>query len=402
MEKIIFAKKECNLNSMRILFYCDTVFSFGGVQRVLAEIARALSKGHEVTILTTDTFPDLSMYGYDKSMVQFEYISYTDSLWIERLLCRGYGFLYKYLFPSGRYASAWYAKTFFLPRYKRHLIEKINSGNYQVVVGVHAYLSLHLASVRKEIRVAKTIGWMHNSYEAFFEKEKPYLPGLKNFFKYQMAELDEIVVLSHIDKEKYEKCLNLSPVVIYNPLTIEVRGRADMQSRRFLSVGRFTKGHKGFDILIKAFARFAVKNEGWMLDIVGEGPEKSFYYSLIEAHHLEDRVQIHPFTKDIDLYYARSSVYVLASRWEGMPLVLMEAMANGLPVIASDIPIVRELLNGKGMAALFEKENDGCLAACLEYMARDADLNNMSDRAVAYASHFRTDRILEQWKKIIN
>lgn len=402
MEKIIFAKEECNLDSMRILFYCDTVFSFGGVQRVLAEIAKALSEGHEVTILTTDTCPDLSMYGYDKSSVRFEYISYTDSLWIERLLCRGYGFLYKYLFPSGRYASAWYAKTFFLPRYKRQLTGKINGGNYQVVVGVHAYLSLHLASVRKEIRVAKAIGWMHNSYEAFFEKEKPYLPGLKDFFKYQMAELDGMVVLSHTDKEKYEKYLNLSPVVIYNPLTIEVRGRADMQSRRFLSVGRFSKGHKGFDILIKAFARFATKNEGWMLDIVGEGPEKPLYDSLIEAHHLEDKVQIHPFTKDIGLYYARSSVYVLASRWEGMPLVLMEAMAYGLPIIASDIPIARELLAEGERAVLFERGNDSCLANCLEYMARNADLNDMSDRAVAYASHFRTDRILEQWKKIIN
>lgn len=387
---------------MRILFYCDTVFSFGGVQRVLAEIAQALSEAHEVTILTTDTCPDMSMYGYDKSPVRFEYIFYTGSLWIERLLCRGYGFLYKYLFSSSKYASAWYAKTFFLPRYKRSLVRKINSGNYQVVVGVHAYLSLHLASVRKEIKVAKAIGWMHNSYEAFFEKEKPYLPKLKNFFKYQMAELDEMVVLSHTDKGKYEKCLNLSPVVIYNPLTIEVRGRADLQSRRFLSVGRFSKGHKGFDILIKAFAQFAANNEEWMLDIVGEGPEKSLYNSLIEAHHLEGRVQIHPFTKDIDLYYARSSVYVLASRWEGMPLVLMEAMAYGLPVIASDIPIARELLaEGEG-AVLFERENDGCLADCLEYMARDADLNDMSVRAAVCASHFRTHRIIEQWKKIIN
>lgn len=402
MKKIIFAKKECNLNSMRMLFYCDTVFSFGGVQRVLAEIAKVLSAEHEVTILTTDICPDLSMYGYDKSSVRFEYISYTDSLWIERLFCRGYGFLYKYLFSSDRYASAWYAKTFFLPRYKRHLIRKINSGNYQIVVGVHAYLSLHLASVRKEIRVEKTIGWMHNSYEAFFEKEKPYLPGLKNFFKYQMAELDEIVVLSHTDKEKYKKCLNLNSVVIYNPLTMEIRGRSDMQSRRFLSVGRFSKGHKGFDILIKAFAQFAVRNEEWMLDIVGEGPEKSFYYSLIAQHHLENRVQIHPFTKDVDLYYTRSSVYVLASRWEGMPLVLMEAMAYGLPVIASDIPIARELLEEKGMAVLFEREDCDCLADCLEYMTRDADLSSMSDKSVAYASHFRTDKIIEQWGKIIN
>ena len=59
---------------MRILFYCDTVFSFGGVQRVLAEIAKALSGKHEVTILTTDTCTDLSMYGYAESTVLFDYL----------------------------------------------------------------------------------------------------------------------------------------------------------------------------------------------------------------------------------------------------------------------------------------------------------------------------------------
>lgn len=402
MEKIIFAEKECNLNSMRILFYCDTVFSIGGVQRVLAEIAKALSEKHEVTILTTDTCFDLSTYGYDKSAVRFEYISYTNSCWIERLLCRGYGFLYKNFLSNVRNASSWYARTFFLPRYKRSLVRKINSGNYQVVVGVHAYLSLHLASVKKEIPATKTIGWMHNSYEAFFEKEKPYLPGLKKFFKYQMAELDEIVVLSHTDKKKYEEQLGLRPEVIYNPLTIEVRGRADLQSRRFLSVGRFSKGHKGFDILIKAFAQFAVKNEEWMLDIVGEGLERPLLCSLIAEHHLEDRVWIHPFTKDIDGYYMRSSVYVLASRWEGMPLVLTEAMACGLPVIASDIPIVRELLAGKGMAVLFEKENINRLADCLQYMAREADLLGMSEKSLTYVENFKTDTIIEQWEKIIN
>ncbi|WP_455667826.1 glycosyltransferase [Phocaeicola sp.] len=394
--------KECNLNSMRILFYCDTVFTFGGVQRVLAEIAKALSKEHEVTILTTDTCVDLSMYGYKQSLVQFEYISYTGSLWIERFLCRGYGFLYKYILPFSRCTSALYAKSFFLPRYKHKLVRKINNGNYQVVVGVHAYLSLHLASVRNRIHSVKTIGWMHNSYVAFFEKENPYLPGLKNFFEYEMSELDKVIVLSRIDKEKYEKNLNLGTEVIYNPLTIEVKGRANLQTRRFLSIGRFSEGHKGIDILIKAFALFAVKNEEWLLDIVGEGPEESLYRSLIAAHHLENRVQIHPFTKDINLYYTRSSVYVLASRWEGMPLVLMEAMAYGLPVIASDVPIVQELLEGKEMAILFKKGDTCCLANCLEYMAQEADLSEMSDKAVAYAECFKMDRIIKQWEEIIN
>ena len=84
---------------MRILFYCDTVFSFGGVQRVLAEIAKALSGKHEVTILTTDTCTDLSMYGYAESTVRFDSFSYSDSSFIERLLCKGYSFYHSHELP---------------------------------------------------------------------------------------------------------------------------------------------------------------------------------------------------------------------------------------------------------------------------------------------------------------
>lgn len=99
---------------MRILFYCDTVFSFGGVQRVLAEIAKALSGKHEVTILTTDTCTDLSMYGYAESTVRFDSFSYSASSFIERLLCKGYSFLYKHGLPHTRLTSEWYLASFSL------------------------------------------------------------------------------------------------------------------------------------------------------------------------------------------------------------------------------------------------------------------------------------------------
>ena len=62
---------------MKILFYADTVFGFGGVQRVLAVIAKALAKDNDVTILSTDTDENLSMYGYNQSDIHFDYISYN-------------------------------------------------------------------------------------------------------------------------------------------------------------------------------------------------------------------------------------------------------------------------------------------------------------------------------------
>ena len=72
-------------------------------------------------------------------------------------------------------------------------------------------------------------------------------------------------------------------------------------------------------------------------------------------------------------YYAHSSMYVLSSRWEGFGLVMIEAMAHGLPVIASDLPITRELLKDKDMAVLFETGNIAQLAGCMSYMADRTD-----------------------------
>ena len=337
---------------MRILFYCDTVFSFGGVQRVLAEIAKALSGKHEVTILTTDTCTDLSMYGYAESTVRFDSFSYSASSFIERLLCKGYSFLYKHGLPHTRLTSEWYAASFFPSSYKRTLARKINARQCDVVIGVHAFMALHLSAVKSRIRT-KTVGWLHNSYEAFFEKETPYLPGLDCFFQVQMGKLDERVVLSHADAGCFFRKMNLCCEVIYNPLTVLPKGRGKKEYRRILAVGRFSFGHKGFDILIKAFSVFVKTHPDWTLEIVGEGPEEALYRSLINEYELEKSIALHPFTKEVQEYYAHSSMYVLSSRWEGFGLVMIEAMAHGLPVIASDLPITRELLKDKDMAVLF-------------------------------------------------
>lgn len=386
---------------MKIAFYSDTVWGYGGVQRVLAEIAKALCKDHDVSILTSDCQIDMTMYDYDKSVINFDQIKYGNVPFLERLLCKGYSFFYKKILPVNRFTSRLYAKSFFLPTYRRILSDRINHEGYQKVIAVHAYCALHLAAVSHLIH-AETIGWMHNSYEAFFEKQNPYLPSLKIFFKYQISLLSKVVVLTQIDRQRYWKELGLETNVIYNPLTIHVHGRGNRENKRFLSVGRFSKGHKGFDLLLKAFATFAGFYPEWRLDIVGEGPEYKFYSSLIVEYQLQKRVAIHPFTKDIATYYENASVYVLSSRWEGMPLVLMEAMAHGLPVISSDIPVAKELMNDKEVAVFFKSENISQLTDCLNYMASEADLEVMGEKAYLYSKEFDIKHISNQWNEIIS
>ena len=386
---------------MKILFYADTVFGFGGVQRVLAVIAKSLSEDNDVTILSTDTDENLSMYGYNKSNIHFEYITYIGKKNIEYFTCKSISFIYKKILPQNRQTSRIYSYSFFRPSYKRQLVDKINIGNYDAVIGVHAFLSLHLASVRRHLNVRSVIAWMHNSYDALFEKENPYLPGLKSFFANEMRRLDGIVVLSKSDEELFRKNLGLESVTIYNPLTLEPRGIASLGYKKFLAIGRFSPKHKGFDLLIKAFAVFARQNSDWTLEIVGEGEEGIIYRQLIIENKLEKRVKICPFTKDIQRHYAGASAYVLSSRWEGQPLVLVEAMAHGLPIVSSDLPVAKELLEGRGCGIFFNCGDINDMARALGLMASTDKWADMSENALKTSSHFKVENIMQQWVKVL-
>ena len=386
---------------MKILFYADTVFGFGGVQRVLAVIAKALSDEHDVTILSTDTDVNLSMYGYKQSNVKFDYITYQGKIDLEFYLCKTISFLYKKVLPHSSATSKLYSYSFFRPSYKKQLIAKINGGEYDAVIGVHAFLSLHLASVRKRLNVKNIIGWMHNSYNALFDKESPYLPGLKSFFANEMRRLEGIVVLSKSDERLFRENLGLESVTIYNPLTLTPRGRASVEYKKFLAIGRFSPKHKGFDLLIKAFAKFSQTNNDWMLEIVGEGDEENIYRQLIAEHHLEQRVKICPFTNDIQRHYAGASVYVLSSRWEGQPLVLVEAMAHGLPIASSDLPVAKELLEGRHCGTFFKCGDIDDMSLALQRMSSTTEWADMSEKALKTSSLFKVENIMQQWVKVL-
>lgn len=392
---------------MNICFYCDTIFSFGGVQRVLAVIAKALSAHHDVTILTLDApaQEDLTMYGLQDSNIHFQYIRLPllDSSSSEYLPCKTYSLLYKKAQLQSRRASQWYGYSSFPSSQRNVLIERLNEGNYDVVVGVHAFLSLRLASVRRQLRTRRVVGWMHTSYDAFFNTPGFYLWNLKAHFRHEIPKLDAVVVLSQTDKQRYREEMKIDTTAIYNPLTLPAQGKGKAEYKRFLAIGRMSHQTKGFDILIEAFARLAQKEKEWTLNIVGEGPEESKLKALVATHELQSRVTIHPFSKEIEQYYATSSVYVLSSRWEGFSLVLVEAMAHGLPIVASSLPIVKELLGGKGNALTFTNKDIDSLACRMEQITATPpdELARMSEASLRLSESFELAPILKQWEELL-
>ena len=383
----------------KLCFLVDSIFTIGGVQRVTAVIAGALSKDYDVTIVTFDhpKQKDLSLYQLAEYPIKYQFVSYPDICPIKNKLCKAYSYLYRKILPKCGLTSDLYAHSSFPEERRNALIKILQDGEYDTVIGVHAFLAIRLATIKKELGSTKVIGWIHNSFEALLREGSPYLgTELKYHYGRQLQKLDESVVLYQQDAEMYQKAFGFRPSAIYNPLTLKPGPRSNGQQKKFLAVGRFSPKHKGFDLLIQAFALFVQKDQEWTLDIVGDGPEKAKLAQMITDNGLESHIHLHPFTNEIQAYYSSSSIYVLSSRWEGMPLVLVEAMSHGLPIIASDIPTCKEVLGNFGL--FFKNEDIQELAQRLED-ATHLDWQKKSDEAIIIAQRFDVNQIAEQWKQ---
>lgn len=381
----------------RICFLTDSIFSYGGVQRVTAVIAKELAKDYDVTIVTFDkpADKDTSLYGLEEANINYRFFTYPNIGRMKNLRCKAYSALYRKVLPQTKLTSNWYSHSSFPSEVRNALVCELRNGKYDVIVGVHAPLAVRVATCKPQMGNAKLIGWIHNSFDALFGKDSLYIgPELRKHYEFQLQKLDETVVLYKLDAQQY----SFRPKVIYNPLTLGPSSPSDGSSKKFLAVGRFSHLHKGFDILIKAFTIFSENNKEWTLDIVGEGTEEELYRQLIAESSLENRITIHPFTNHIQKYYSDAAIYVLSSRWEGMPLVLMEAMSHGLPIISSDIPVCKEVMGD--FALYFENGNIRQLAEQLE-AATHIEWQRKSKEALDIAKRFDIETIIGQWKAMI-
>ena len=387
----------------KICFLTDSIFSIGGVQRVSAVIAKELAKDDAVTIVTFDK-PDSfnpEIYDLGCSNITFRFFSYPSIKNWKKILYRLYSGIYLKCHFQSEWSSDLYAKSSFPTPLRTALAKVLQEGHYDVIIGVHAPLAARLATLRSYLPNTKLIGWIHNSFEALFGKTSLYIGAdRKRHYVYQFQKLDDVIVLCNHDAETYKKYdSNFHPIVIYNPLTLTPGEPSEGNTHRFLAVGRFSHRHKGFDLLIKAFHIFAQHHSDWTLDIVGEGVEKELYISLIQKYNLEDRVFIHPFTKNIQDYYSKAQVYVLSSRWEGFGLVLVEAMAHGLPIVSSDLPTSKEIMGDFGL--YFKNDDIKALADCL-VEATHINWEKKSKEAIEIANRFGVDQIIEKWKQVID
>ena len=150
--------------------------------------------------------------------------------------------------------------------------------------------------------------------------------------------LERLVVLTDADKAAWEKAGCTNVTVIPNPCSLDGQKVSikSAKSKTILAVGRLHE-QKGFDLLLQAWKPIEKTYSDWSLRIVGEGPKRAELEAQIESQGLKRVVLVGATNNVLDEYEA-ASIFVLSSRYEGLPLALIEAMWSGLPCIAFDCP----------------------------------------------------------------
>jgi len=276
-----------------------------------------------------------------------------------------------------------------------HYCQEIKKNNFDhIIVLSMGKLSAQAVPLLKLLRVkSKVICNDHVSFRSF--------SNLKKIIKWPAYKLaDEIVVLTESDKKYLSKKLNRNIKVVrncspYESSTLQVDSLVSKE-KIVLAVGRLTY-QKNFERLLNNWGR--INSKGWKLVVVGQGEDFEKLNILIKKNNLEN-VFIENPTHDLDLWYRKSSLLVMTSRYEGLPMVLIEAKNFGVPAIAFDCetgPI--EIIKDDGF--VIDYNNDVDFMKKLENLLTDNELRtSMGINALKNSKMFTGNEIYKEWLSI--
>ncbi len=263
-----------------------------------------------------------------------------------------------------------------------------------VVVATRISLNLALAQLRTDRQVA--VAQEHNHLMKAKVARTSYTTAYPR--------LDALAVLTESDAAAYRRLLGgTCPVVVVpNALPQGVSTRRSSLTRPVaVSAGSLIE-RKGFDLLIDAWVPIAHEHPEWRLRIFGVGDQSDERAERVRRLGLTGTVDLPGFARDIAGEFDAASLFVLSSRREGMPMVLIEAMAAGLPVVAFDCPTgPAEILSGGRFGALVPVGNVAALTDALRRLITDSgERHRLADLAAARARDFDPIETANRWEEL--
>jgi glycosyltransferase involved in cell wall biosynthesis len=216
--------------------------------------------------------------------------------------------------------------------------------------------------------------------------------------------LDAITVLTERDRQTYSQMLGSVPRLerIANAAPAMDAAPSKLEQPIVIAAGRLTL-QKGFDMLIPAFAKVVERHPGWTLRIYGDGPQRKPLERLILEHGLSNDVLLMGPVRRLDLEMAQGSLYVLSSRYEGLPMVMIEAMSLGLPVVSFDCPTGPGEVIEDGRSGVLVPDGDvDALAGAMLAVIEDADHRRaLAAGAAERAKDYALDSIGARWEQLL-
>jgi glycosyltransferase involved in cell wall biosynthesis len=228
-----------------------------------------------------------------------------------------------------------------------------------------------------------------------------YKPRLRRAILRAYPRLDALTVLTERDLADYAKALDGSGLRVEripNGLPPARLPAAELTSKVLVAAGSLAP-QKGFDLLIDAYATVAAKHPEWELWIFGAGPQRADLTAQINRLGLTGMAHLKGQTFQLEEELAASSIFVLSSRHEGLPMVLLEAMRAGLPAAAFDCPTGPAEIIRHGRSGLLVPAGDvSGLAAAICELIEDPDRRRaMGAAAIEDARRYSIDTVRQQW-----
>ncbi|MGH3346033.1 MAG: glycosyltransferase [Nocardioides sp.] len=279
------------------------------------------------------------------------------------------------------------------------LAEAIGAITAGVIVSTRP--TLHVAAVRHARDGVVVIGQDHGNF-----LRRSANPAVMQAMAEAVPRLDSYVVLTEDDERDYRSWAPEGTRVDRIPnghTTPPLDTTSALDSKLAVGAGRFEPS-KGFDRLVEAWAALAPDAPGWELHLYGAGPEVAPVRDAIRKHGLDGSVHLKGFSDRLDQVLAESSVFVMGSRTEGFPMVLVEAMGKGLPLVAFDCPrgpadLIEDGVNGR----LVPNDDIDGFAAALHDVISDPDRRRkMGAASLARADEFQMSRIAARWVSLFD
>lgn len=347
----------------KIIFFIESLENSGGTERITTLIANSLiEKNFDISIITiseehTPFFhlnEKINIYHLDEKMKKNPFY------------------------------------IFLVIRKLKKLLKKLNT---EYIITVSSINSIYTIPATVGTKI-KNFCWEHFNYTIG--------RGVKLLRKMSRLFCEKIIVLTHKDKILWEKNTygKAKITVLNNPSIFKKQSiHPIITNKTVVSIGRL-EPQKGFDKLIELWSKTGLKEHGWTLIIIGGGKEYNKLLAMINFYKLKDNIKIMPPTKNINEIYKSANIYCMTSRFEGMPLVLLEALSFNIPLIAYDCNTgPSEIINNNENGLLIENDNSEMYIAGLKKLALDQDFYEKIIKNIQSKNYFSLEEIIKEWIK---